>query len=102
MRGGIIRLYRTATELGQSKGRGNKFVLAPVVMLMQLQQLFEAATGLPAARQIDRTRGGDEPYETGPFYEFVAAVWPPVFGSDNGLSSALRKWDSFLKPNKRK
>ena len=69
-------------------GRPTKF--APFLTLNDLADMFQAATGKKATRIT--SRDSDE-YDSGPFYEFAAAVWPVVFGKgDSGLSNALRKW----------
>ena len=49
--------------------------------------------GIDATRRVDRITGEDE----GLFYRFAAAVWPVVFGSADGLSSALKGWAAARK-----
>jgi hypothetical protein len=58
------------------------------LILQDLAAMFEWLTGTPATRRVDRIEGAD----SGPFSEFAAAVWPVVFGSDDGLSNQTKRW----------
>jgi hypothetical protein len=84
----IHGLNRVETRDGPGQPRN----IAPVIIIEDLARIFEGVTGLEAKRETNRLADEYEPYETGPFFDFVAAVWPVIFGSDEGLSSALKKW----------
>jgi hypothetical protein len=72
-------------------GKGQPRNDVAYLVLMDLAALFEYASGLRAGRIVDRHSGE----ETGPFLNFVRAVWPVIFGKgDAGLSSQLREWAS--------
>ena len=93
------RLHRLLVVL-EGEGtptRGHPQDLLPMLIIVDLAPTFYQATGLRPARAIDRTTPDFEPEETGPFYEFMAAVWPVLFGSDDGLSSNFRKWSIVAK-----
>src|SRR5262249_23720136 len=54
--------------------------IRPYLVMMDLAAIFEWLTYRKATREVDRNCGK----ETGPFWDFVATVWPLVFGK--GLS----------------
>jgi hypothetical protein len=57
------------------------------LVIRDVADIFEWATKHKAKRVV---HDGEE---AGPFYEFVAAVWPVVFGQgDDGLPSAVKNW----------
>ncbi len=59
--------------------------------------IFSYVSGLPATRRTVSGREG-EGEDTGPFFKFLCAVWPPLFGDgDTGLSAALKKWATYSK-----
>jgi hypothetical protein len=67
--------------------------------IVTLAELFEQATGMLASRRVTRDPD-DGQYDTGPFYEFAAAVWPVAFGQgDTGLSTAIRYWSRSGRSN---
>jgi hypothetical protein len=52
-------------------------------------EIFEWYTGKKAARGVDRS----DTSESGPFYRFVALLWPEIFGKVTlGLGAALKNW----------
>jgi hypothetical protein len=94
----LDKLIRASDGVPKQEQRGRPIDLLPISILDHLASMFEYVTGLKARRQIDRAPGEYEPYETGPFYEFAAAVWPVIFGSgDLGLPSALKKWAAVFR-----
>jgi len=58
-------------------------------VILDLAAIFEYLTDTKATRQVDSVSHE----ESGPFQHFAAAVWPVIFGSDDGLAAALRNWD---------
>jgi hypothetical protein len=84
-----------ALEFMPKQSRSHPRSLLPWLIIVDLAPTFYQVTGLMPARAIDRTKADFEPEETGPFYEFIAAIWPVLFGSDDGLSSNFRKWAIF-------
>lgn len=64
--------------------------LTSYLIMMDLAALYEYLTGWQATRSVDRDTGE----ENGPFWQFAAAVWPVVFGSDQGLPAAMKSWAS--------
>jgi hypothetical protein len=62
----------------------------PYLVLLDLAAIFEWLTGQKAPRAWFKS-GLEE--ERPPFHEFAAAVWPVLFGSDDGLSNAMRTWN---------
>ena len=62
------------------------------LVMMDLVKIFEWLTGRKATREVDRDLGKD----TGPFWDFAAAVWPHVFGQGGyGLSAAMKNWKKW-------
>jgi hypothetical protein len=70
------------------RGRGRPRNLPSYLILRDLAAIYEWLVRREASRTVSRTDHG----ETGPFWDFASAVWPVVFGSDDGLSYGLRSW----------
>jgi len=83
---------RLIDELDESlSGRRPRNIRAYLVM-MDLVAIFEWLTGRKATREVDRALGKD----TGPFWDFAAAVWPHMFGKGRyGLSAAMKNWKKW-------
>ena len=83
-------LAAATTKLTEEKppSLGSRNIRAYLVM-MDLAAIFEWLTYRKATREVDRICGK----ETGPFWDFVATVWPSVFGKGlSGLPSAIKNW----------
>jgi hypothetical protein len=63
------------------------------LVLLDLAEIFQWVTNIEATRRVDRKSRDD----SGPFHHFTAAVWPLVFGSDDGLSNSLKEWAAARK-----
>jgi hypothetical protein len=86
----LNNLAAATTKLMEKKppSRGSRNIRAYLVM-MDLAAIFEWLTDRKATREVDRICGK----ETGPFWDFVATVWPSVFGKGlSGLPSAIKNW----------
>jgi hypothetical protein len=59
----------------------------PYLVLLDLAAILEWLTRSEPTRQVDRL--GEE---AGPLSDLARAVWPVIFGSDYGLSSAIKNW----------
>jgi hypothetical protein len=62
------------------------------LVLQDLAAIFEYVTGAAASRRV---RGEDHPEagkDYGPFWGFAAVAWRIIFGSNKGLSAALKRW----------
>jgi hypothetical protein len=71
------------------RGRGQPRNVLAYLVLKDVASIFEWLTGLQARREVDRKNG----CETGVFYPFCEAIWPPVFASGlDGLSAAIKNW----------
>ena len=93
----VSRLIDGVGRIKKHEGPGRRANIMPIILVGELAMIFESVTGKKARREIDRTADKNEPYETGPFHEFVFAFWPVIFRSDAGLPSALKKWASVFK-----
>jgi len=83
-----------AAERFWKRDRGQPPNDAASLVLMDVVAIYEWLTGRKATRQVDRVDGAD----SGPFWTFAAALWPPVFGKgDGGLSAAIKNWASAKK-----
>jgi hypothetical protein len=74
-------------------------MLKRYLVLQDLAAIFEWATGSRAGRRV---RTEDHDYageEYGPFWNFARMAWPMIFGSDQGLSNAIRRWAKLLTQN---
>jgi hypothetical protein len=73
------------------KGRGQPRNTVSYVVLLDIAAIFRWLSGLEANREVDRMTGD----EKGAFYNFAAALWPPVFASGlDGLRAAMKNWSS--------
>ena len=61
----------------------------PFFILCDLARILEWLTGSKPSRQVN-----PEGEEAGPLADLARAVWPVIFGSDDGLPSAIRNWAS--------
>ena len=62
------------------------------LVLLDLAAIFEWATGQTAGRRVRTDVWEEAGKEYGPFYDLARVVWPMIFGSEKGLSNALRTW----------
>jgi hypothetical protein len=88
-----LRAAAKAASVSYPPKRGPARNNVPYVVLLDLAEIFEWLAGIAATRRVDPITGEDD----GPFYRFAAAIWPVVFGSDSGLSSALKNWATSRK-----
>jgi hypothetical protein len=81
---------RLIDELDESLGGRRPRNICAYLVMVDLAAIFEWLTGRKATREVDRDLGKD----TGPFWDFAAAVWPHVFGKGRyGLSAAMKNWE---------
>jgi hypothetical protein len=62
------------------------------LILQDLAAIFEYVTGEGASRRV---RGEDHPEagrDYGPFWDFAMVAWRIIFGSNKGLSAAIKRW----------
>jgi len=62
------------------------------LVLQDLAAIYEYVTGEIASRRV---RGEDHPEagrDYGPFWDFAVVAWRIIFGSNKGLSAALKRW----------
>jgi hypothetical protein len=87
----LIELIRAVQSLRNmsKKRRGRPRNTVAYLVLSDVSSIFEWLTGHEARRQVDRKNSE----EVGPFYDFAASIWPPVFASGlDGLSAAMKNW----------
>jgi hypothetical protein len=89
---GVLDQLAEATRAANTPPRpGRPRNATHYLILKDIAAMFEWATGRPARRVVDRTTGG----ESGAFHRFACVVWQIVFGSEAGLSWALRQWETY-------
>src|SRR5262245_12509241 len=85
----LTNLAAATTKLMEKKPPSGSPNIHAYLVMMDLAAIFEWLTDRKPTREIDR----DRRKETGPFWDFVSAVWPLVFGKGlSGLPSALKNW----------
>ncbi len=73
----------------QKKGRGRPRNIAAYRVLLDIAAIFKWLTGLEPNRVFDSIAMTD----AGAFYNFAAAIWPPVFACGlDGLGAAMKNW----------
>jgi hypothetical protein len=85
----LNNLAAATTKLMEYKPPRDSRNIRAYLVMMDLAAIFEWLTYRKATREVDRICGK----ETGPFWDFVATVWPSVFGKGlSGLPSAIKNW----------
>jgi hypothetical protein len=82
-----------AAPAAWKRGRGGPRNIIAYLVMKDAGAIFKWLTGMDAKRQVDRDTGK----ETGPFWRFAKTIWPVVFGKAEGLSSAMKNWESYRK-----
>jgi hypothetical protein len=86
---GFLAKLAVAAPAAWKRGRGRPRNISAYLVMMDAAAIFEWVTKIGAERIVDRDSGT----EGGPFFQFVAALWPVVFGKgDDGLSAAMKNW----------
>jgi hypothetical protein len=71
------------------RGQGGPRNITAYLVMQDAAAIFEWLTNTEATREVDR----DSHAEIGPFWTFVAAIWPVVFRkADDGLPAAMKNW----------
>lgn len=83
--------------LKHKRVRGRPRNMVPVLIMMDIAELYGWATGNSPSRQYDSPRST----ETGPFYHFASTIWKIIFGNKIGLQSALKSWGKLKDENNR-
>jgi hypothetical protein len=79
----------SAAPAAWKRGPGQPRNITAYDVMRDAAAIFEWLTNLKAARVVDRVSGD----EVGPFWRFLGAVWPVVFGKgDEGLRAAMKNW----------
>src|SRR5262245_30724856 len=74
------------------QGPGQPRNVRAYLVMMDLAAIFEWLTGKKATGAVDRSTND----ETGPFWDFAAAVWPLVLGNGcDGLRAAMKNWEKL-------
>jgi hypothetical protein len=85
-----LTFLRTLSTLASKPKRGQPPNITAYLVILDAVAMFEWASRKRAAREVDRMTGK----ETGPFREFLEALWPVVFGNGiYGLQAAMRRWE---------
>jgi hypothetical protein len=75
------------------RSRGHPRNNTAYLVMMDIAAIYEWLTEMVATREVDRDSGA----ETGPFWRFVSAIWPVVFGKAEGLSAGMKNWKAYRK-----
>lgn len=85
----LTRLAAATPRATSKQGRGQPRNIPAYLVMQDAAAIFEWVARMIATRAVDRI----EHTETGPFWQFTAALWPVVFGKgDAGLASAMKNW----------
>jgi len=82
-----------AAPAAWKQGRGAPRNIKAYLVIKDVAAIFEWLTEMEATREVGR----DSAKETGPFWQFVATIWPMVFGKSKGLSNGMKTWASYRK-----
>ncbi len=93
----LTSLAAAAPKAGGKARRGRPRNTLAYLVMLDAAAIFEWLTEKRAARGVHRSYG----CETGPFWRFVAALWPVVFGKGgHGLTAAVKNWDAARRRHK--
>jgi hypothetical protein len=80
-----VAAQNAALLLAPQKGRPRNNT--GLFILLDLAAILEWLTRSKPTRRVDQQHE-----EAGPLADLARAVWPVIFGNDDGLSSAIKKW----------
>jgi hypothetical protein len=89
----FLRRLATSAPNAWKRGRGQPQNITAYLVMQDAAGIFRWITNKKASRALDRVSGE----ATGAFSQFAAAIWPVVFGSDDGLPSAMKNWAKYQK-----
>jgi len=88
----LTELIAAAPAVWKLRGRGRPRNIQAYLVIKDAAAIFEWLTKKEATRQVNSLTHE----ETGPFWKFLAAIWPVVFGQgDDGLPAAIKKWAEY-------
>ena len=76
----------------QGEGRGRPRAITTYLVMYDLEALFEFVTCTTAGRRVRSEDHSEYGKEYGPFWDFVKPIWIMIFGSQAGLSAAVKNW----------
>jgi hypothetical protein len=76
----------------QARSRGRPRNVVPYLVMLDLEAIFEFATGTNAERRVHGKDHPDYGGEYGPFWDFAHTSWAVIFGSATGLPAAMKSW----------
>jgi hypothetical protein len=87
-------LAEASRDLSESlgEGRGRPKATTPYLVMYDLEAIFEFVTCTTAERRVRSEDHHEYGKEYGPFWDFVQPIWVIIFGSQAGLSAAVRNW----------
>jgi hypothetical protein len=92
-KGFLIKLAAAAPKAWKRR-RGHPPNDTAYLVMKDAAAIFEWCTKSEAKREVDRVSHE----EIGPFFQFVVAIWPVIFGKgDDGVSATIKKWASYRK-----
>jgi hypothetical protein len=82
-------LKHLSVGAAQAVYKVNRRNVPAYLVMLDAAEIFRFMTGKVPSRQVDRTTGK----ETGPFWFFLMALWPAIFGDGiSGLRAAMQSW----------
>jgi hypothetical protein len=76
----------------QASSRGRPRNAVSYLVMLDLEAIFEFATGTTAERRVHGKDHPDYGGEYGPFWDFARTSWAVIFGSATGLPAAMKSW----------
>jgi hypothetical protein len=84
-----LNFLNAISRLASNSKRGRPLNITAYLVILDAAALFEWFTGRKATRVVDRETGE----ETGAFWQFLEALWPPIFRQGTyGLQAAMKSW----------
>jgi hypothetical protein len=88
----LTKLIAAAPAAWKRAGRGRPRNIKAYLVIKDAAAIFEWLTKMEATRQVNSSNHE----ETGPFWKFLTAIWPVIFGQgDDGLPAAIKKWADY-------
>jgi hypothetical protein len=79
-------------DLFAKSRRGRPRGVRQRLVMLDLAVFWEYVTDTEASRRVRGKDHSNRGQEYGLFWDFARAVWPAIFGSQRGLSAAMRIW----------
>ena len=93
-----LNFLNAISSLASNSKSGRPRNITNYLVILDAAAIYEWLTDRKATRVVDRATHK----ETGPFWRFLSALWPTIFGNDtHGLQAGMQSWYAARKHNEK-